>query len=349
VHETPSILISGGAGFIGRECARDLLTRGLRVVVIDDLSAGDERELACMAPGAEFLRFDLRDQSELSGVLLDAGPFHTVLHLAGRVGVSRVLQDPQGCRSLTRELAQSLAGALGNLPRAQRPRLLAASTSEVYLDSPGPLDENAPLRSPDGQGRWAYAGSRVEAEGLFDRVDLADREGRGPIHLRFFNVTGPGHDPAVGMVLPRFIQAAQAGRLLPVYGDGLQERTFAHVRDIARDLGDLIERCNTPAGPLNLGGVAHTTVLGLAQMVLMEAGRSVGDIECLDPREVHPSFEEVRHRAPQLNRARQLGLALAHCSLSQLVEEMFASAADDPTAADPSSPRPSPLCALPAS
>jgi len=333
ILNAPSILILGGAGFIGRECARDLLGRGWRVVVLDDLSAGDQAQLSRVAPGAEFHEGDARDSQNLARLLRELGPFQRVLHLAGRVGVGCVLDDPEGCRALTRDLAQSLCEALGPLPQAQRPRILAASTSEVYCDGQGLLGEDAPLRSAKGQGRWAYAASRVEAEQVLDRwwTNLhgsRDPGAEGPIHLRFFNVTGPGHDPRTGMVLPRFIQAARTGECLPVHGDGLQERTFAHVRDLGRDIGDLIEMGNAPGGPLNLGGVAHTSMIDLARLVLEAAGQPVDHIAHVDPCAVHPSFEEVRRRAPQLDRAHKLGLCLGHRGLLELVHEMLDSPAD---------------------
>jgi len=289
------------------------------------------------------LALDVRNQEQLKRVLRDHGPFHGVLHLAGRVGVSTVLQDPEGCRGVTRDLISALCGALTALPRGQRPRLLAASTSEVYCDASGPLEEDAPLRREDGQGRWAYAGSRVEAERALDGAGLLDRCGRAPIHLRFFNVTGPGHRPESGMVLPRFIAAAQAGQPLPVHGDGTQERTFAHVQDIARDLADLIQMGDAPAGPLNLGGIAHARVLDLAQMVVRLAGPGSGQIEFVDPKAAHPSFEEIKSREPNLNRAHQLGLARNHRSLDEIVQAMLFDIAR------PDSPRPPVLCASPVS
>lgn len=338
-----SILISGGAGFIGRACAREFTGRGQRVVVLDDLSAGDREELMRLAPRSEFLQVDARSSEQLSRVLRDHGPFQYFLHLAGRVGVPTVLEDPELCREVTRDLVRSLTAAFLRLPAGHRPRLLAASTSEVYQDASGCLAESAPLRSIDGQGRWAYAGSRVEAEQALDRAGLVDRLGRAPIHLRFFNVTGPGHRADSGMVLPRFVWAALKGQPLPVHGDGSQERTFAHVDDIARDLADLTELDAAPAGPLNLGGCAHVTVLELAQTVLRLAERDIDHIRFLDPRTIHPTFEEIRCRKPDLARAMHLGLGGGHRPLRDLVQQMLdqAVALDSPSSLVP--------CASPAS
>lgn len=310
----PPILVTGAAGFIGAAVCRTLTDAGRRVVGVDDLSAGRAARLAGLPePLFTFERGDVRDPGRLARLLAERPS--AVLHLAARVGVRTVLEDPEACEVENLDGARALAGAIAAAGRATR--LVAASTSEVYAESAGLLGESSPLRPREAEGRWRYAASKRRAEEVLDEVELPLR----PLHLRFFNVVGPGQDASSGMVLPRFVEAARAGRALEVYGSGRQVRTFAHVDAIARDVAALCAPetfgpgtaalRRDASGALNVGGTARTTISELAELVV-QLGASPSAILQRDPRSaVSANFEEVRHRIPDLARARSLGLASA--------------------------------------
>lgn len=317
VRTNPSILVTGGAGLIGAALCRTLQVRGARVLALDNLSAGDADRLPAEV---ELLVADAGDRETLKGLLEQ--PFDAVVHLAGRVGVRRVLQDPEGCREDTRALTRVLVDCLRRIPQERRPRLLAASTSEVYAPASAPLHEGAPLRSSAGQGRWAYSAARLELEASLAELATDDPE-FGPVALRFFNVTGPGQSAESGMVLPRFVEAAQRGEVLEVHGDGQQVRTFAHVEDVAEDLATLVLQRLPHVGPLNLGGGTRTTILDLAQAVVRCAGETGARIALVDPRQELPGFEDIRTRIPDLQTARHLGLLCQERSLEELVQDML--------------------------
>lgn len=333
--ETSHVLITGAAGLIGASVARVLVDQGVRVTGLDDLSAGRiERLEPLLADGIgsfRFLKGDVRDRDLLLRALLggdagaspngapDHGPVTSILHLAGRVGVRRVLMDPQGCEEENLDLGRSVAAAV-RLARGQGRvvRVVAASTSEVYAESDQPLSESSVLRPLVAEGRWRYAASKRAAEEVLDRVV------KGAVHLRFFNVVGPGQDGGSGMVLPRFIEAARRGEALRVHGRGTQVRTFAHVDAVARDVAALAapevmarhRSLEEFEGPLNLGGAARATILELAEEVRSAVASATGSppahLELVDPIvDVAGNFEDVRHRVPDLGRLRSLGLASA--------------------------------------
>ena len=333
------VLISGGAGFIGSRLARELLEGGARVTLVDDGSAGTLGRLERLEADFGAPRLDaVVGDVTLPGVWSEAldpsrGRLDAIVHLAGCVGVKRVLGDPAACRRANVHAARELVAALRSLPRAQRPRLFAASSSEVYADGRGPLCESAEVRPTTGDGRWAYAGSKRLAESTFDAArELWPRE-LGPVHLRFFNVVGPGQDASAGMVLPTFIERALTGRALPIHGDGRQIRTFGHVDDVARALAGIVVCPDFPEGALNLGGSARTDVLGLARAVLRASGRTASidaALRFVDPRErVARTFEEVAVRLPSLERARRLGVPLAVRSLDAIVRDSVRRHADE--------------------
>lgn len=320
----PAVLVTGGAGFVGAALVRALLGRGARVVVADDLSSGDRARLPLGAEGLVFHPLDVSAPGGLTALYGEQGPFDAVAHLAAVVGVAAVLADPESCRARHLAAARELAAAQLALPPRERPRVVAASTSEVYREAPGPLAEGHPTRPLDGVGRWAYAASKLAVERLLDVALGPWLPGRGPLHLRLFNVVGPGQDAGGGMVLPTFVEHALAGEPLPVHGDGGALRTFAHVEDVAADVAELCLRRTVPGGPLNLGGTARTTISALAREVLRAAGSSCG-VRPVDPRRaVSRRFEEVRRREPDLARARALGLARRTRSLRAIVADALA-------------------------
>ncbi|TDJ76410.1 MAG: NAD-dependent epimerase/dehydratase family protein [Planctomycetota bacterium] len=317
-----SILVTGGAGFIGGCVARELLAGGTRVVVADDLSSG----FAARVPGeCELHRVDVSDPARLTALLTGAGPFDAVLHLAARVGVRRVLAAPEACRHENLAGVRALLCALESLPAGKRPRVFAASTSEVYREKRGPLEECDAVRDERGVGRWAYAGSKLAGERALDAARHLWPDGAGPVHLRFFNVVGPGQDAESGMVLPTFVEQALAGRPLTVHGDGTQVRTLGHVDDVARALAAIVREPGFPAGALNLGGTARTTVLALAEEVSRACRARTGvraPVATVDPRRVlSPSFEAVTYRVPSFGRARSLGVRIPARALAAIVAD----------------------------
>jgi nucleoside-diphosphate-sugar epimerase len=176
------------------------------------------------------------------------------------------------------------------------------------------LREDDALRSEEDGGRWAYAAAKVACERMIDAA------GMGSVHLRFFNVVGPGQDSAGGMVLPTFVEHALAGLPIPVHGDGRSVRTFAHVDEVARTLCELVER-DVPGGALNVGGRARASVMELAECVLALSGSRAGIVR-VDPRRVvGPAFEDVAWREPDLSRLSGLGVYVPSLSLEAIVAD----------------------------
>ena len=133
--------------------------------MVDDLSTGHRGRVD---PRAHWHEGDVCEPGLLASLLAEHEPA-VVVHLAGRVGVRRVLADPEGCRQLQETLADRVATAVGERPEGRRPRVFAASTSEVYAESREPLAEDGNLRPADGRGRWAYAGSKLASEQISSR------------------------------------------------------------------------------------------------------------------------------------------------------------------------------------
>jgi len=316
------VLITGGAGFVGAALCARMSSQGAEVHVLDDLSSGQFGRIEGL-PEVVFHSLDVSQADCVARVLVNEGPFDVLFHLAARVGVQAVLADPEQARKVNEDVVAGLIKALGLLPASERPRLFAASSSEVYQDNSAPLEECSRLRSEQGVGRWAYAASKVRSERLLDDARGLWPRGAGPVHMRFFNVVGPGQDASAGFVLPRFIEAAVSGQPLQIYGDGTAVRTYAHVDEVAEALSLLASHPALPEGPINIGGGARASVLELARAVVEVSGREL-DLQFTDPREeLGELFEEVDVRVPALERLAALGCGVPSMDLTGIVCDAF--------------------------
>ena len=160
-----------------------------------------------------------------------------IFHLAAAVGVELVVRSPIRTIQTNLDETEAILAAAGR----RRVPVLLASTSEVYGKSLKDefAEEDDLLIGPPHLGRWSYACSKLMDEFL----GLAyARERSVPVVIaRIFNTVGPRQTGRYGMVLPRFIAAAKAGRPLRVFGDGGQTRCFCYVGDTVTALGRLLE------------------------------------------------------------------------------------------------------------
>ena len=224
-----SVLVTGGAGFIGSHVVAALRAAGRPVVVLDDFSAGRRENLAEWAgdPEVEIVEADVR--GALGAALAGRGPFAAVIHLAAQTSVVRSVAAP--IEDLDTNL-RATAGLALWAAEAEIPRLVFASSAAVYGEPEAlPIAEEAPTRplSPYGAAKRAaelYLGC------------LGPLRGLSTVCLRLFNVYGPRQDPqsAYAGVVAAFLSRALAGAPLTVFGDGRQTRDLIYVGDVARAL-----------------------------------------------------------------------------------------------------------------
>jgi UDP-glucose 4-epimerase len=141
---------------------------------------------------------------------------------------------------------------------------------------------------------------------------------------RFFNVVGPRQTGAYGMVLPRFVEAALAGRPLVVHDDGLQVRSFAGVADVVRAVLALMETPQSIGRPVNVGSDEPVTILDLARRVIAAVNPAL-EIEFQSYAAAYgDDFEDCRRRVPDLARLRGwIDFRPAH-QLDDIIRELVA-------------------------
>ena len=292
-------LVTGGAGFIGSHLTELLLDEGWEVWVLDDVSTGSNTNVAHLTDRPDF---HLVVESVLSPAVVSelVHKCDVVYHLAAVVGVQLIVQQP-GHTLLT-----NIEGTENVLEYCTKfgKRVLVASSSEVYGDHP----EEALLREdarriygPTTARRWAYADSKAIDEFLA----LAWHEERGLdcVIVRLFNTVGPRQSGQYGMVIPRFVQAALAGRPLEVHGDGTQTRCFCHVADTIRGLKGLMDDAATSGEIYNVGSQERIAIRELAERV-RKTTDSASEIVFVPYEEVFPhgAMEEMFHREPSIEK-----------------------------------------------
>jgi UDP-glucose 4-epimerase len=321
-------LLTGGAGFVGSHLCDELLAQGDQVHVLDDLSTGSFDNIRHLKgqPGFEYT-IDSAFSRPLVAELVDSAD--VVYHLAAAVGVELVVESPVRTIETNIGLTEVVLAEAG---KKKRPVLLT-STSEVYgksLDVPFREDGDLVLGATS-RGRWSYACSKAIDEFLA----LAYwKERRLPtVVARLFNTVGPRQTGRYGMVVPRFVQQALAGRPITVYGDGTQQRVFCHVHDVVGALAGLMQRDDVYGEVFNVGGEQEISMLELAQRV-REVTESDSEIVLVPYDEAYEEgFEDMPRRVPDTTKLRaKLGWAPTRTLgdiIADVVEEHRASG--DPT------------------
>jgi UDP-glucose 4-epimerase len=259
------VVVTGGAGFIGANLCRMLteMPAVTEIVAFDDLSTGLRGNLL----GLDQVR--LVEASILDAAALQASVdgADAVVHLAARPSVPMSLTDPMASHQV------NVTGTVQVLEAARKTGsyVVVASSSAVYGDNPvSPKHEGLaqqPL-SPYGVTKVATEGYAAAYLHSFGVPTLA---------LRFFNIFGPLQAPghAYAAVVPAFVDAAIAGRPIPVHGDGLQTRDFVYVDTVAATLATAVLERITHPGPVNLASGTYTDLVTLVGELEEILGRSL--------------------------------------------------------------------------
>lgn len=256
-----TVLVTGGAGFLGSHLCERLLDQGHEVLCVDNFFTGSKRNIAHLLqhPNFDFQRHDVTfplyvEVDDIYNFACPASPVH-------------YQHDP------TQTTKTSVHGAINMLGLAKRvgARILQASTSEVYGD---------PQIHPQREQYWGHVnpigpracydeGKRC-AETLFFNYH---RQHNLKIKVaRIFNTYGPRMHPNDGRVVSNFIVQALTDEPITIYGDGSQTRSFCYRDDLIDACIRLMNTPDTVTGPMNLGNPHESTIAELAELVISLTG-----------------------------------------------------------------------------
>jgi UDP-N-acetylglucosamine/UDP-N-acetyl-alpha-D-glucosaminouronate 4-epimerase len=276
-------LVTGGAGFIGSHIVHELVRQNHDVVVLDNFSTGKRENLEALDGRIEIVEGTVEDPKTCARA---AAGVDYVFHEAALVSVPQSMREPERTHNV------NTGGTLNVLRAAADARvkcLVFASTSAVYGRNAPPLDE---ARAPDPLS--PYAATKLAGEQYLrmfsNAYDLPT------VALRYFNVFGPRQsaDGGYAAVIPKFVEAAVAGRRPVIFGDGTAVRDFVYVGDVVR--ANLLA-CQAPNGSgnaFNIGSGWHTTVLELRQLIFDMVGSDVTpELRPPRPGDIHTSIAVV--------------------------------------------------------
>lgn len=285
---TGTVLVTGGAGFLGSHLVERLLDDGHDVICVDNFYTGSKDNIRHLLthPRFELVRHDVWlplyvEVDRIFNLACPASPIH-------------YQRDPVATTKT------SVLGAINMLGLAKRrhARILQASTSEVYGD---------PQVHPQVEHYWGHVnpvgpracydeGKRC-AETLF--FDYHRQTGVDIRVIRIFNTYGPRMHPNDGRVVSNFIVQALRGKPITLYGDGSQSRSFCYVSDLIEAMVRMMEQTDD-VGPINVGNPNEFTVRELAETILRLTGsRSQLEFMPLPP-------DDPIMRQPDITRARKV-------------------------------------------
>ncbi len=284
-----TVMVTGGAGFVGSHLCERLLGDGHDVLCVDNYFTGSKANIAHLLthPTFEAMRHDVTfplyvEVGQIYNLACPASPVH-------------YQHDP------VQTTKTSVHGAINMLGLAKRvqARILQASTSEVYGD---------PAVHPQPEGYWGnvnpigvracYDEGKRCAETLF--FDYHRQHALDIKVVRIFNTYGPRMHPNDGRVVSNFIVQALRGAPITIFGDGQQTRSFCYVDDLVDALVRTMATERGFTGPVNVGNPGEYTMLQLAETVLRKTGsRSPLVFKPLpadDPRQRRPDISLARDR-----------------------------------------------------
>ena len=254
--EKKSILVTGGAGFIGSFLCEELLSRGHNVVCLDNFSTGRKSNIKHLVKNPRFklIKHDVTKPIKLKTDF--------IFHLASPA-------SPVDYQKLPIET--SMANSLGtfnmlNLAKKNKSRFLLASTSEVYGE---------PSIHPQREDHWGnvnpigirscYDVSKRFAENL--AMNFFRKYGLDVRIARIFNTFGPKMRANDGRAIPNFIVQSLTEKPITVYGDGKQTRSFCYISDLVGGLIKLMLEKNLSGEVVNLGNPEERTILSVAELI----------------------------------------------------------------------------------
>ena len=288
---TGTVVVTGGAGFIGSHIASALSASGARVRVLDDLSTGHRENLDEIGGDIDFIEGSVADESVLKKALDGA---ELVFHEAAIPSVPRSVAEP------TQTHIASVDGTFSLLLAARDQkvrRVVYAASSSAYGDQPTlPKSEQM---APDPLSPYAVA--KLVGEyycQVFTRV-----YGLETVSLRYFNVFGPRQDPGsqYSGVVSRFISALLGNERPVIYGDGEQSRDFTYIENVVAANLSAASATGAVGKVINVANGARITLNELLAELQELTGKQDVTAEYLEPR-----VGDVRHSLADITMAREL-------------------------------------------
>lgn len=283
-----TVLITGGAGFIGSHLAGRLIELGAQVRIVDDLSGGLRPNVPA---GARLIEASILDEARLREAMLGC---RFVFHQAAMVSVPESVEKPTRCADINITGTQRVLEAARDLGVH---RVMFAASAAAYGGNP-----QLPCREDQPPDCWSpYAASKVAGELLLRA--FAHCYELSTVSLRYFNIFGPRQNPdsPYAAAISAFIKALTAGRQPTIFGDGLQTRDFTYIDNVVHANLLAASSPNPFRGEvINIGTARRISLLDVLEQMALALGTKV------EPKFGPPRAGDVRDSVADISRARDL-------------------------------------------
>ncbi len=266
-------IVTGGAGFIGSNLVKRLLSDKASVKVIDNLSTGKKDNLTSVLRDINFIEADIRERERLEN---EFKGYDFIFHQAALPSVARSVASPYD------SFDSNVMGTLNVLNAALKnnvKRVVFASSSSIYGNSPKlPKSEEDPVNPLSPYAVSKYAGEKLT-------IQYYQLFGLETVALRYFNVFGPSQDPEsqYAAVIPRFITAILNSKVPVIYGDGKQSRDFTFIENVIEANLKAMSSANAVGEIFNIACNERCSLIDIVNYLSEISGKKFT-----------PSFEEER-------------------------------------------------------
>ena len=257
------ILVTGGAGFIGKHLVKSLIERGNLVTIFDNFSNAEKNSVSfLMNMGAKIIKGDI---TKLEDITNATNEHDIVVHLAAKISVEESIKNPSETFHINVDGTRNVFIAC---EKNHIKKLVVASSAAVYGEGmPGlKLTEESKMKpiSPYGQ-------SKVKMEQ--EIKEFVSEHKINYIILRFFNIYGIGQTSEYSGVITKFMERIAQNKSLEIFGDGLQTRDFVAVQDVIYSINNAISKDKN--GIYNIASGKAVTIKELAELMISLSGKKL--------------------------------------------------------------------------
>ena len=259
------VVVTGGAGFVGKYLVSRLLEQGIETIIFDDFSDSSKEDIAPQLNlGAKLAEEDICNYSAIESSLEGVD---SVVHLAAKIDVQESIKKPEFYNKIN---VQGTKNLLDACVKKGVKNVIAASSAAIYgAPKELPILEDSSLEplSPYGQ-------TKVEMENLLE--NYAKNHDLSCVSLRFFNVYGKGQTDAYAGVITKFLQNIKNEKPLVIFGDGTNTRDFVAVEDVVDAIYNTLQCIQGKKGNrYNIATGKFTTINDLANLMLEISGKKL--------------------------------------------------------------------------
>lgn len=257
------ILVTGGAGFIGKYLVKSLIENGNVVTIFDNFSNSSKKSMPDLIDiGAKVIEGNITKLDEISNAVKDQ---EVVIHLAAKISVQDSIRNPSETFQVNVDGTKNVLVAC---EKNRVKKLIVASSAAVYGES---LPDIKLTEKSKTNPITPYGQSKVKMEQITKK--FVSEHNINCIILRFFNIYGVGQSDEYAGVITKFIKRVTQNKLLEIFGDGLQTRDFVSVYDVINSIQNAIS--NDKSGTYNIASGKAVTIKELAEMIISISGKKL--------------------------------------------------------------------------